>query len=173
MTMSGTTPPLPSEEARQALESVDTMQRAGWRRAAPPRWFSIFNACFIAFIVGAFALPEHSVHVFGNLPIATRDIIIFVGGMAYAAVIWRHRTTCEACIREFTAYKGAWLPLASFLLGFTVLVCASFVFNHFFNLAWVSVLAALAAGAWTFAIFEWERKRILELSTTKHVGASS
>lgn len=159
------------DEARAALKSAETMERAGWRRAAPQRWFSIFNAFSITFIVAAFALPEHRVHVVGNLSLATHDIVVFCGGMAYAVFMWRHRTNCGAYIQEFPAYKGAWLPLTSFLLGFTVLVCASFVLNHFFNLTWASVLAALAAGLWTFAIFEWERQRILELSTTKNVEA--
>lgn len=155
-------------EARDALKTADTMERAGWKRAAPGRWFSVVNALFISFIVALFALPDTRIPVLG-LPIAVRDMFIVFGGSAYGVFIWRYHSRLGAYARAFSSYKGAWLPTTSFMLGFVVLIVLSFIFNTFLNMAWVSILAAILAGCWTYAVFEWERQRILELTRTKSV----
>lgn len=165
---------LTRHRARQALDTVDAMERVGWRHAAPPKWFSIVNALVIVLIVASFAYKNDEIVlgtdevVFGIFVPLTLWQAAFIGlCLGIAIIMWICSERLSAHSWGVPRTKSEWLDLCGYLAGFTVLVVCSFVFTRFFDLVWVSLVMSVVAGVWTYSWFERERQRCLNRAQSK------
>lgn len=135
-----------SGAASDALDSVEAMQRAGYRRAQPPRWFGIGIALVIAigFSLYAQKTPGHVPGLFIALGVA------LFGGYG--------RERIGVFGKEFPDTKTGWWALAALCLFLLTLFFGGIYIRRIYDLAWVPVATGLIAGLTILLLSESERR---------------
>ncbi len=140
---------LKSHEAQDALDSIESMNRAGFRRAVPPRWYGIGLSLIIAIGFALFALEDP-----GNTPalFIVLGMVLFIGAS---------RERIGAFGRDLPDTKtGMWafVGVCVFLLA---LFFGGIIVRRAYDIAWVPLLTGFVAGTTVFLLSESERRYYL------------
>jgi len=145
---------LTPDEAQLALESVEKMESAGWRRAVPQRWFGAGIAIMVGSMFAIYALEDPSPYiVFPILALAVFMIAAREKGGAYG--------------REVPATKKSLWANVMFAVTMVVVFFGSIYMRRAFDAAWVSLVTGLLVGLFIFLASKMERRAYL-----KKVGGS-
>lgn len=135
-------------EAQEALESVVKMERAGWRRAVPDRWFGAGVAVLIASLYSLYALED-------PYPYSVFPII------GLAVFITTARDKSGAYGREFPSTKANAWAMVLFVVVMLIVFFGSIVIRRTYDAAWVPLVAGLLVGLMVFLASESERRAYL------------
>ena len=134
------------DEAQNALDSVDKMQSAGFRRARPPRWYGAGISLIVAVGFALYALEDP-----GSLP----GLFIALGIAIFAGI---SRQKIGAFGRQFPDTKvGIWALVGICAFMITLFFGGIYV-RRAYDLAWVPLLTGLIAGLSIFLLSESERR---------------
>ena len=117
------------DEAREALETIEETEKAGLRRAIPPRWFGVAIALTVGALIAA-AAAGLSTYV-GLLVIALAGIMEF------------QRRKAGASLKAFPSNAAGILAFIGLLAFSLLLLIGLKVLTERFDIAW----APLAGGA--------------------------
>lgn len=135
--------------AREALDSIQAMEKAALGRAIPPRWFGAGMALFAGALVVLSAAGLREYHVY---------VILLMS----AALVYQSRNTCVS-VRQFPI-RVAGLALVVLVPLFFGLVIAAQAFSETLGTAWAPLAAGivLAIAVYSLSIFErrWYIARI-------------
>lgn len=134
------TPPDPAE-ARAALQSVETMRRAGIRRGAPPRWFLAFGGLYVWALFAAQALEDPG--------IVTAALML---AMCVAVIV--KRQTIRAWRRKFAGPAGAFLAALAAIATLGLFVTAK-IAQERYGLLWAPPVAGAPAALILVAVSGW------------------
>jgi hypothetical protein len=134
------------DEAQVALNSVEEMQRAGFGRASPPRWFGVGLSIIVAIGFALYALEDP-----GNTP----ALFLILGLILFVAV---SREKIATSGRELPATKTGLWALAGICLFLLALFFGGIVIRQAYDLAWVPLITGSIAGATIFFLAESERR---------------
>lgn len=140
-----------SNEARQALDAVESMEQAGWRRAAPPHWFGVGMALLIGAMYASYAFEK------------ANDFIVW-WAVALVILLGYAQNKMNARGRDFPPPKGRRLYYFGVVACMLLMFFASIVLRQWFDAPWISIVAGLLAGLCVYSIYEYERRRCLGLS---------
>ncbi len=136
------------DEAQEALESVVKMERAGWRRAVPDRWFGAGVAVLIASLYSLYALEDPYPYI----------VFPIIG---LAVFITTARDKSGAYGREFPSTKAnAWATVL-FVVVMLIVFFGSIVIRRTYDAVWVPLVAGLLVGLMVFLASESERRAYL------------
>jgi len=136
------------DEAQEALESVVKMERAGWRRAVPDRWFGAGVAVLIASLYSLYALEDPYPYIV--FPIIGLGVFIATA-----------RDKSGAYGREFPSTKAnAWATVL-FVVVMLIVFFGSIVIRRTYDAVWVPLVAGLLVGLMVFLASESERRAYL------------
>ena len=145
---------LTPDEAQLALESVEKMESAGWRRAVPQRWFGAGIAILVGSMFAIYALEDPSSYiVFPILGLAVFMTAAREKGGAYG--------------REGPATKKSLWATVMFTVTMALMFFGSIYLRRALDAAWVSLVTGLLVGLFIFLASEMERRAYL-----KKVGES-
>ncbi len=138
--------PIKSDEAQEALNTIEKMSAAGRKRGAAPRWYGIGIALIVTVGFALYAQQDP-----GNFP----GLFIALGVALFGA---SSRDKIGAMGRAVPDTKAAiWA-----LIGVSVFLCALFFggiyFRRAYDLAWIPVATGLIAGMTIFLLSENERR---------------
>lgn len=136
---------LTSGDAKAALDSIKTMESAGYRRAIPSRWFGASIAFFIACLFALYALENPYPYIV--LPILGIGVLI--------------ATTREKIGAYGRDFPGTIANRLAFALFATFMVAAFFgmVFvRRAYDLTWVPIVVGMVVGVAVFLASESERR---------------
>lgn len=136
------------DEAQAALNSIETMESAGYRRAVPRRWFGAGIAFFIASLFALYALQDPYPYIV--LPI-----------LGIAILIVSARESAGAYGRDFPATKASKLAFVLFTALMLVAFLGSIFIRRAYDVSWLPVVVGLLAGLLVFWISEGERRSYL------------
>lgn len=136
---------LTPHEAREALDSVAKMEGAGWRRAAPERWFGAGIATLIGSLFAVYALQDPYPYI----------VFPIIG---IAVLIASARENVGAYGRDFPDDKSNKRALVLFAVVLLTVFFGSIVIRRTYDAAWVSVVAGLLVGLFVFLASERERR---------------
>ena len=137
---------LKSEEAKVALDSVDEMQRAGFGRASPPRWYGIGISLIVATGFALYALedPGDSPALFMVL-----GMVLFIGAS---------RQKMAVLGKELPDTRTGMWALAGVSTFLLALFFGGIVVRRAYDIAWVPLLTGVIAGATIYFLSESERR---------------
>jgi hypothetical protein len=135
-----------SDEAKDALNTVESMRLAGLRRAALPRWYGIGIALLVAVGFALYAQKDP-----GSIP----GLIIALGAVLFIAAS-REKTGALGKAAPQTA-SGIWALVAVIVFMLALFFGGIFI-RRAYDLAWVPVLTGLIAGTTIFLLSESERR---------------
>lgn len=135
-------------EAQEALESVAKMERAGWRRAVPDRWFGVGVAVLIASLYSLYALEDPYPYI----------VFPIIG---LAVFITTARNKSGAYGRDFPSTKANAWAMVLFVVVMLIVFFGSIVIRRTYDAAWVSLVAGLLVGLMVFLASESERRAYL------------
>ncbi|MGI9201948.1 MAG: hypothetical protein ACR2QL_12870 [Woeseiaceae bacterium] len=142
--------PIPADEAKEALNTIDALQSASKKRAATPLWYGIGIALIITIGFSLYAQEDP-----GDFP-----GLFIVLGTALLVGYFNDKTGANARALPNTAFGAlAFVAVVTFLL---VLFFGGIYLRRAFDLPWVPVVTGLIAGA-----------TILWLCATERRGAGS
>jgi len=132
--------------ARDALDSVEEMQKKSFRRAAPPRWFGMGISLIVAVGFSLYALedPGSSPGLFIALGIA-----LFVG-------LSRDKLTVIAKVMPNN--KAGFWAIAGIIAFLLALFFGGIFVRRAYDLAWVPLVTGLIAGTTIYLLNESERR---------------
>ena len=134
--------------AREALESIEAMESAGYRRAVPQRWFGAGVAFFIASLFALYALEDPYPYIV--FPIIGMGVLIATA-----------RETAGAYGRDFTGSKANRWAFVLFVGAMVLVFFGSIVIRRTYDAAWVPIVVGLFAGLVVFLTSESERRSYL------------
>jgi hypothetical protein len=137
---------LKPDEAQVALDSIEEMQRAGFGRATPPRWFGIGLSLIVATGFALYAMEDP-----GNTP----ALFIVLGMVLFIGV---SREKIGAFGKELPGTKTGMWVLAGICLFLLALFFGGIAIRRAYDLAWVPLVTGLIAGATIFLLGESERR---------------
>jgi len=140
-----------SNEARQALASVGEMERAGWRRGVPDRWFGAGIAMLIASLFALYALEN-------PYPYIPFPII----GLALFIIAAREKSGAYG--RDFPNKVPNIWTLVLCCVVLLAIFFGSVIIRRAYDLAWVPLAAGLLVGLLVFLASESERRAYLKKS---------
>lgn len=135
-------------EAQEALESVVKMERAGWRRAVPDRWFGTGVAVLIASLYSLYALEDPYPYI----------VFPIIG---LAVFITTARDKSGAYGREFPSTKANAWAMVLFVVVMLIVFFGSIVIRRTYDAVWVPLVAGLLVGLMVFLASESERRAYL------------
>ena len=142
---------LSPHEAQQALESIGEMERAGWRRGVPDRWFGVGIAILIASLFALYALEDPYQYI--PFPII---------GLALFIIAAREKSGAYG--RDFpNKAPNIWALVLSCVVLLTIFF-GSIIIRRAYDLAWVPLAAGLLVGLLVFLASESERRAYLKKS---------
>ena len=134
------------DEAQAALDSIEEMQRAGFGRASPPRWFSVGLSIIVAIGFALYAMEDP-----GNTP-----VLFLVLGTAL--FIGASRARIGVLGKELPdTSTGVW-ALAGICLLLLVLFFGGIYVRRAYDIAWIPLATGFIAGATIFVLGESERR---------------
>ena len=135
-------------EAQEALGSVVRMERAGWQRAVPDRWFGAGVAVLIASLYSLYALEDPYPYI----------VFPIIG---LAVFITTARDKSGAYGREFSSTKANAWAMVLFVVVMLIVFFGSIVIRRTYDAAWVPLVAGLLVGLMVFLASESERRAYL------------
>lgn len=135
-----------SDEAQDALDSVEKMTRSGFRRAIPPRWFGIGISLIVAIGFALYALEDPG--SFPGLFIAL-GIALFVGFSRERIGVFGKE------LPDTKAGVWAMVGICAFLIA---LFFGGIIVRRAYDIAWVPLVTGLIAGITIFLLSESERR---------------
>lgn len=163
--MNNEAPGMTPEGAQDALNAVQEMERAGWRRAALPQWVGLTYALLFAAFVIICGIIEKKVFTISGVSFSSIQAI----GLAF--LIFVMLPYARYTRAKFGAYrsdhkppKGQGLAYLAVLAGLVVLLCVGIFIGITYDLIWLSVLVGIISGLYYYLLFEWVRLSYLELS---------
>lgn len=151
--MSDPTNSITPNEARDALDTADKMELAGWRRAVPPRWVSAGYAIIIGGSCATFAFERLHYNYF------------FWWGLAYLILVGFSVKNTGADEREFHPPKSRRLSYWSSTLGMLIVGFGSIYLRYELDAGWIAVVGGLINGLWLILYYEAERRAYPETTT--------
>ena len=135
-------------EARDALDSADKMESAGWRRGVPERWFGAVISALIGSLCAVSTLQDPSAYIV--FPILALGIVIAIT-----------RQKSGAYGREFPNTKADAWKTALFAAVLLVVFFGSIVIRRTYDIAWVPLVAGLLVALLVYLASEHERRAYL------------
>ena len=135
-------------EAQEALESVVKMERAGWRRAVPDRWFGAGVAILIASLYSLYALEDPYPYI----------VFPIIGLAVFITTV---RDKSGAYGREFPSTKANAWAMVLFVVVMLIVFFGSIVIRRTYDAVWVPLVAGLLVGLMVFLASESERRAYL------------
>jgi len=138
-----------SDEAQDALDSIEKMKNSGFRRAAPPRWYAVGMSVIVAIGFALYALESP-----GNTPalFVVLGIALFVGFS---------REKLGAFGKELPDTKvGVW-ALAGICAFLFALFFGGIFIRRAYDISWVPLVTGLIAGITIYLLSESERRYYL------------
>lgn len=139
-----------SDEAQDALDSVEKLKRSGFRRAIPPRWYGVGISLIVAVGFALYALEDP-----GNSP-----ALFIVLGIALFMGFSRERLNVSG--KELPDTKaGIWalVGISAFLFA---LFFGGILVRRAYDIAWAPLVTGLIAGITIFLLSESERRFYLK-----------
>ena len=136
------------DEAQEALESIVKIERAGWRRAVPDRWFGAGVAVLIASLFALYALEDPYPY-----------IVFPIVGLAVFITTVREKSGAYG--RDFPRTTANLWAIVLFVVVLLVVFFGSIVIRRTYDAAWVPLVAGLAVGLMVFLASENERRAYL------------
>ena len=140
--------PISSEEARDALDTVDEMASAGRKRGVAPRWYGVGIALVVTIGFSLYAQQDP-----GSFP----GIFIALGIGLFAAY---SRNRVGATGRAVPETQPAMWGLLGVSLFLMVLFFGGIYFRRAYDLAWIPVATGLIAGLTILLLSENERRHL-------------
>ncbi len=137
-----------SDEARDALASVKTMESAGYRRAVPRRWFGAGVAFFVACLFTLYALEDPYPYVV--FPIIGMGVLIASA-----------REKAGAYGRDFPGTKANRWAFVLFVAVIISVFFGSILIRRTYDASWVPIAVGLLVGLVVFLTSESERRSYL------------
>ncbi|MEQ8207898.1 MAG: hypothetical protein RIA65_17105 [Woeseia sp.] len=137
---------LKPDEAQVSLASIEAMQRAGFGRAAPPRWYGAGLSLIVAIGFALYAMEDP-----GNGP----GLFLI---LAMALFIGASREKISAIGKEMPDSKAGVWALAGIVVFLLTLFFGGIVIRRAYDIAWVPLLTGFIAGATIFVLSESERR---------------
>ena len=144
-----TEPNISSDEARDALDSVETLQRSGFRRAVKPRWFGLGLSLLVGIGFALYSLEDP-----GNLP----GLLICLGVVLFISL---GRTQTGVSGNTFPGTARGVLAMIVLIIFLLALFFGGIYVRRAYELAWVPVVTGLVASLTLFLISEGERRYYL------------
>ncbi len=140
---------LKPDEAQVALDSIETMKSAGFRRAVPPRWLGAGLSLLIAIAFALYAMKDP-----GNTPalFITFGVVFFVGF---------GRGTTGVLERELPDTRTGMWALAGVCIFLFALFFGGIWVRRAYDIAWAPLVTGLIAGTTIFILSESERRYYL------------
>jgi len=135
-------------EAQQALESVEKLETAGWRRAVPARWFGAGVSILVGSLFAVYALEDPSSYI----------VYPILGLVIFLAV---SREKAGAYGRNFAKAGRSLVASVLFAVVLLIIFFGSVYMRRAFDAAWVSLVAGLLVGLFIFIASENERRAYL------------
>jgi len=139
---------LTSDEANDALDSIRTMESAGYRRAVPRRWFGVGLALLIACLYALYALEDPYPYIV--FPIIGMGVLIAAS-----------REKLGAYGRDFPDNKASKWALGTFIAVMVAVFFGMIFVRRAYDLAWVPIVVGLLVGLVVFLASEHERRSYL------------
>lgn len=162
--MSDDTNTMTPNEARQALDSADTMERAGWRRAASPHWVGLTYALLFAAFIIICGIIEKKVFTISGVSFSSTQVISIAFAFVMFPYIRYTRAKFGAYRSDHKSPKGRGLAYYSVQAGLLALLLVGMLIGDMYDLIWLSVLVGILSGLYSYLMFEWLRLSYLELS---------
>lgn len=137
---------LKRDNAKAALDSIAEKQRAAFRRAVLPRWYSAGLALIVAVGFSLYALEQP-----GNMP----ALFIVLG---LALFIGASRNRIAASGKELPDTRIGVLALIAVCVFLLALFFGGIIARRAYDIAWLPVLTGCIAGATIFLLGESERR---------------
>ncbi|MGI9221784.1 MAG: hypothetical protein ACR2QS_12205 [Woeseiaceae bacterium] len=135
-----------ADEARESLDTIDTVQQASQRRAAAPRWYGIGVALIVATGFGLYAQTDP-----GNFP----GLFIVLGTVLMVGH-FRDKTGVNTKSIPDAAI-GRWI-LLGVVLFLLVLFFGGIYLRRALDLAWIPIVTGIVAGGFLLLLSESERR---------------
>ena len=142
--------PIKSDEAQDALDTIQRMKTAGRKRGVAPRWYGIGMALIVAVGFALYAQQDP-----GDFP----GIFIALGAGLFAVY---SRDKMGAMGRTLPDTKPAIWSLLGLVVFLFVLFFGGIYFRRLYDLAWIPVVTGLIAGTTIFLLSENERRSLDE-----------
>jgi len=142
--------PIESDEAQDALNTIQRMKAAGRKRGVAPRWYGIGIAMIVAVGFSLYAQQDP-----GDFP----GIFIALGVGLFAAY---SRDKIGAMGRALPDSKPAMWGLLGVVIFLLVLFFGGIYFRRLYDLAWIPVVTGLIAGTTIYLLSENERRNLGE-----------
>ena len=143
---------LKPDEAQAALDAIAEKQRAGFRHAAMPRWYSAGLAVIVAVGFSLYALEQP-----GNMP-----ALFIVLGLALFIGASRNRIAVSG--KELPDTGIGVLALVAVGALLLALFFGGIMARRAYDIAWLPVLTGCIAGATIFLLGESDRRYNLKRS---------
>ncbi len=140
-------------EAQDALDSVEKMQRAGFRRAIPPRWLGIGMSLIIA--IGFALYTQDDPGAIPVLLIAVGMPLLLVAAREKNGVVFG-KVNPESKVGMFAA--------VGVLLFFVTLFLGGIYVKRAYGIPWAPLVTGLIAGVTILLLSESERRHYLAKS---------
>jgi len=137
-----------SGEAKDALDSVRTMERAGYRRAVPRRWFGATLAFLIACLFALYALENPYPYIV--FPIIGMGVLIAAS-----------HENLGAYGRDFPGTKANRWALVLFAAVMVAVFFGMIFIRRAYDLSWVPIVVGLLVGLIVLVTSEHERRAYL------------
>jgi Na+/H+ antiporter NhaD/arsenite permease-like protein len=134
-------------EAQDALDSVEEMQRAGFRRAIPPRWFGVGMSLIVA--IGFALYTQDDPGVIPVLFIAIGTALLMIAARDKNGVIFG---------RARPESRVGFLAAAGVLLFFLALFFGGIFVKRAYDIPWAPLVTGLIAGVTILLLSESERR---------------
>ena len=138
--------PVGSDEAQDALNTIEHMNAAGRKRGTAPRWYSIGIALVVAAGFALYAKQDP-----GDLP----GLFIALG---VALIAFYSRDKVGATARVMPDTRAAMWGLIGVSLFLVTLFFGAIYLRRLYDMAWIPVVAGLIAGTVIISIGEIERR---------------
>jgi hypothetical protein len=139
-----------SEEARDALDTIQEMNAAGRKRGVAPRWYGIGIALIVTIGFALYAQQDP-----GNFP----GLFIALGVVLFGAA---SRDKIGAMSRAVPDTRPAIWGLIGVSVFLGALFFGGIYFRRVYDLAWIPVVTGLIAGMTLFLLSESERRHYQE-----------
>lgn len=148
--MNSETPNMTPEDAQGALNAVQEMERAGWRRAVPPRWISASYAIIVGGSCATFAIEHLQYKGFSYF---------LLWGLAYVILGGIAVKSGGAEEREFHPPKSRRFSYWSSTLGMLFVGFGSIYLRYELDAGWIAAIGGLINGIWLYLYYETERRQ--------------
>jgi hypothetical protein len=133
------------DDAKEALESIKSMERAGYKRAVPRRWFGAGIAIFVASMFALYALDDpYPYQVFPILGI----------GLLIATT----RERVGAYARDIPDSKAGKWALVVFVAVLIAIFFGMVFVRRVYDAEWLPIIVGLIVGLVVFGASESERR---------------